>query len=215
MKKLILSSILFLVASVASIAQSSGMFEYKISSSAGMSGSMKKYFSSPGSRMEMSMKSNDPRAAGFAMDRTTITKKDKPKTVYTLDTKSKTYSVAEIKPSATTSQDKPEDYTVKIIGKEKVGNYNCIHSTVTKGERSSDFWTTTEIPEYEKYAKAREGNKYMGSSAEYEALEKKGVELSKKYNMDSSLQEMMGEYETIMEEKAKQNSVKLDRKSVV
>ena len=41
-----------------------------------------------------------------------------------------------------------------------------------------------------------------------EALEKKGVELSKKYNMDSPLQEMMGEYETIMEEKAKQNSVK-------
>ena len=41
-----------------------------------------------------------------------------------------------------------------------------------------------------------------------EALEKKGVELSKKYNMESSLQEMMGEYETIMEEKTKQNSVK-------
>jgi len=41
-----------------------------------------------------------------------------------------------------------------------------------------------------------------------EALEKKGVELSKKYNMESPLQEMMGEYETIMEEKSKQNSVK-------
>jgi hypothetical protein len=41
-----------------------------------------------------------------------------------------------------------------------------------------------------------------------EALEKKGVELTKKYTMDSSLQEMMGEYETIMEEKTKQNSVK-------
>jgi hypothetical protein len=41
-----------------------------------------------------------------------------------------------------------------------------------------------------------------------EALEKKGVELSKKYNMESPLQEMQGEYETIMEEKAKHNSVK-------
>jgi hypothetical protein len=41
-----------------------------------------------------------------------------------------------------------------------------------------------------------------------EALEKKGVELSKKYTMESSLQEMMGEYETIMEEKTKHNSVK-------
>jgi hypothetical protein len=41
-----------------------------------------------------------------------------------------------------------------------------------------------------------------------EALEKKGVELSKKYNMESPLLEMQGEYETIMEEKAKQNSIK-------
>ena len=41
-----------------------------------------------------------------------------------------------------------------------------------------------------------------------EALEKKGVELTKKYNMESSLLEMQGEYETIMDEKAKQNSIK-------
>jgi hypothetical protein len=41
-----------------------------------------------------------------------------------------------------------------------------------------------------------------------EALEKKGVELSKKYTMESPLQEMQGEYETIMEEKSKLNSVK-------
>ena len=41
-----------------------------------------------------------------------------------------------------------------------------------------------------------------------ESLEKKGVELSKKYSMDSSLMEMQGEYETIMDEKRKQNSVK-------
>jgi hypothetical protein len=41
-----------------------------------------------------------------------------------------------------------------------------------------------------------------------EALEKKGVELSKKYSMESSLQEMMGEYETIIDEKTKNNSVK-------
>ena len=41
-----------------------------------------------------------------------------------------------------------------------------------------------------------------------EALEKKGVELTKKYTMESPLAEMQGEYEMIMEEKSKQNSVK-------
>jgi hypothetical protein len=51
----------------------------------------------------------------------------------------------------------------------------------------------------------REKFKYL---RKLEALEKKGVELSKKYNMDSPLAEMQGEYETIMEEKNKQNSIK-------
>lgn len=41
-----------------------------------------------------------------------------------------------------------------------------------------------------------------------EELEKKGVELTKKYNMESSLAEMQGEYETIIAEKEKSNSVK-------
>ena len=41
-----------------------------------------------------------------------------------------------------------------------------------------------------------------------EALEAKGVNLTKKYNMESPLAEMQGEYEMIMEEKSKQNSVK-------
>lgn len=41
-----------------------------------------------------------------------------------------------------------------------------------------------------------------------ESLETKGVQLSKKYSMDSPLLEMKGEYETIVDEKAKQNSIK-------
>ena len=41
-----------------------------------------------------------------------------------------------------------------------------------------------------------------------EALEKKGVELTKKYSMESNLAEMMGEYEMVMTEKERQNSIK-------
>ena len=41
-----------------------------------------------------------------------------------------------------------------------------------------------------------------------EALEAKGVNLTKKYNMESPLAEMQGEYEMIMEEKQKSNSIK-------
>lgn len=60
-------------------------------------------------------------------------------------------------------------------------------------------------PKMSKDELLREKFKYL---RKLEALEKKGVELSKKYNMESSLQEMQGEYETIMDEKSKQNSVK-------
>jgi len=60
-------------------------------------------------------------------------------------------------------------------------------------------------PQLSKEELLREKFKYL---RKLEALEKKGVELSKKYNMESSLQEMQGEYETIMEEKEKSNSIK-------
>lgn len=41
-----------------------------------------------------------------------------------------------------------------------------------------------------------------------EAIEKKGASLTKKYSMDSSLEEMQGEYEMIISEKEKSNSCK-------
>ena len=47
-------------------------------------------------------------------------------------------------------------------------------------------------PKLTKEEMLREKFKYL---RKLEALEKKGVELSKKYSMESSLQEMMGEYE--------------------
>ena len=60
-------------------------------------------------------------------------------------------------------------------------------------------------PQMTKEETLREKFKFL---RKLEALEKKGVELSKKYSMESPLAEMQGEYETIMEEKQKQNSVK-------
>jgi hypothetical protein len=42
----------------------------------------------------------------------------------------------------------------------------------------------------------------------FDALTSKGVQISKKYDMESSLSEMQGEYAAIMDEKSKQNSIK-------
>lgn len=48
----------------------------------------------------------------------------------------------------------------------------------------------------------------FGYLKKLEGLERKGAELTKKYSMESSLQEMMGEYEMIVAEKERENSVK-------
>jgi hypothetical protein len=60
-------------------------------------------------------------------------------------------------------------------------------------------------PQMSKEELLREKFKYL---RKLEGLELKGVNLTKKYSMESPLSEMQGEYEMIMEEKAKQNSVK-------
>ena len=60
-------------------------------------------------------------------------------------------------------------------------------------------------PQMSKEELLREKFKYL---RKLEGLEAKGVNLTKKYSMDSPLAEMQGEYEMIIEEKNKQNSVK-------
>ena len=60
-------------------------------------------------------------------------------------------------------------------------------------------------PQFSKEELLKQKFKYL---RKLEALEKKGVELSTKYSMESPLAEMQGEYETIMDEKSKQNSIK-------
>ena len=48
-----------------------------------------------------------------------------------------------------------------------------------------------------------------------EELERKGVKLTKQYNMESSLLEMQGEYENIMAEKEKSNAIKFQGKMLM
>tara|TARA_Y100000741_G_C18256215_1_gene559051 strand:+ start:342 stop:1805 length:1464 start_codon:yes stop_codon:yes gene_type:complete len=67
-------------------------------------------------------------------------------------------------------------------------------------------------PELTKEEELKEKFKYL---RKLEDLEKKGVTLSKRYSMDSNLQEMIGEYETIIAEKERTNSVKFQGKMMM
>jgi len=78
------------------------------------------------------------------------------------------------------------------------GKFNNIPMNPDKAPASSQ-------PQMSKEELLREKFKYL---RKLETLESKGVTLTKKYSMESPLAEMQGEYEMIMEEKSKQNSVK-------
>jgi hypothetical protein len=67
-------------------------------------------------------------------------------------------------------------------------------------------------PQLTKEELLREKFKYL---RKLEELENKGVKLSKKYSMESSLQEMQGEYEMIISEKEKSNSIKFQGKMLM
>ena len=55
----------------------------------------------------------------------------------------------------------------------------------------------------------------LGYLRKLEALEKKGIALTKKYTMESSLAEMKGEYETIKADKEKGSSIKFQQKMLL
>jgi hypothetical protein len=64
---------------------------------------------------------------------------------------------------------------------------------------------TSSEPKLSKEELLKQKFKYL---RKLEELEKKGVTLTKSYDMESSLSEMQGEYETIISEKEKSNSIK-------
>jgi hypothetical protein len=62
-----------------------------------------------------------------------------------------------------------------------------------------------EDPKLSKEEMLREKFRYLRL---LEDLQRKGINLSRNYTMDSNLAEMMGEYETLMEERSRANSIK-------
>jgi hypothetical protein len=174
MKNIFLCSSLFLLLAGTSVhAQiSSGVaFEYSISSSEGATGEFKGYFSEIGFRSEMTMHIAQMPGGGFS--RTSLMLKDKPGISIMLDDKAKTYSENEIKPRPAGN---PDSCLVKILGNEKIGKYNCVHSQVTENHKVSEFWTTKDIPDYEKYAAVHKGGRYMGRGNTEAALKKAGAD---------------------------------------
>ena len=74
---------------------------------------------------------------------------------------------------------------------------------------------TKNIPMKPQMSKDEELREKLKILRKLERLEKKGIELTKKYTMDSPLAEMQGEFEMIKSEKEKGNSVKFQGKMLM
>lgn len=83
------------------------------------------------------------------------------------------------------------------------GKFNNIPLNMEKTQEKKQLSKEEELKEKFKYLR------------KLEDLEKKGVSLSKHYSMDSNLDEMIGEYETILAEKERSNSVKFQGKMMM
>ena len=83
------------------------------------------------------------------------------------------------------------------------GKFNNVPVNMDKVDKKPELSREEELKEKFKYLRRLED------------LEKKGISVSKRYNMDSDLQEMIGEYETIIAEKERTNSVKFQGKMLM
>ena len=107
-------------------------------------------------------------------------------------------------------------------------NVKVVHDTTSLGEQTATNFTTNKtwdgygkvnpIPSladevsYSKEELVREKFRYL---RRLEDLERKGANLTKKYTMEDPLSELQGEYEMIISEKEKSNSVKFQGKMLM
>lgn len=111
-------------------------------------------------------------------------------------------------------------------GQSAYSNHNDIGKQTVDIEKDKKTWdgygkfnevpvnpeVTMRKPELSKEELLREKFKFL---RKLEDLENKGVQLTKKYTMESPLSEMQGEYENIISEKEKSNSVKFQGKMLM
>jgi hypothetical protein len=104
---------------------------------------------------------------GRQMSTTTLMLKSNPNVAYVFNSLTKTYTEAKINPKATV-----KEVSIKVLGTEKVGNYNCTHVKMTSDGKSWDAWFTKELPSF---SFPISGNNELGSQKVMNELKSKGI----------------------------------------
>ena len=142
--------------------------EYKTS---GTMAATNKVYTSSTSGMRMEMEMNMPQIGKML----TIVMMPKGKnSMYILNEKNKTYTES---PLNGEQMGKDLDYSIQVVGKEKVAGYNCVHLKVTTNKNQiTDMWTTKDIAGYEAMEVLTKGIDMFGSKDVFAQLKSKGAD---------------------------------------
>lgn len=146
--------------------------EYKMSGiMPGMDGINKMYVSSnSGLRMEMDMKM--PQIGN--MTNVTIIPKGK-NVSYTYNSMSKNYVESPLDSKSAEAAEKNMKF--ELVGKEKVGSYNCTHIRMLIGKQvASDMWVTKDIAGYQVMETLTKSNSNFGSNKIYQQMKAAGAD---------------------------------------
>ncbi len=120
---------------------------------------------------------------------------------------------------------KPKEHNIKLnVNEPEVKRVNPLESVNNKVKTETDdgFKKFNEIPvaptnppPQPKLSREQELREKLSYLRKLEALQKKGITLTKQYNMDSPLDEMKGEFEMIKADREKKSSVKFQQKMMM
>ncbi len=146
-----------------------GTLEYKMTMSRGQENGMvstsKMMFSGSKIRVETNMA-----IAGTKIKQAMLMLPEKPNVMTMLDENAKTYR------EVSTGQKTMDKVTLKVVGKEKIQNFNCTHVIVTVQNRPMDMWTTKDISGYENMLAYWKSSISGGNDQMYTELKKAGAE---------------------------------------
>ncbi|MGE0637688.1 MAG: DUF4412 domain-containing protein [Bacteroidia bacterium] len=180
MKKLfILSLLISNFQLLTTFAQTGVVIDYKISagdSRGSVSGNTKMYSQDGNTRSEMQM--NIQGLPMGAINTVTLTRKDKPNTIVTLNAGNKTYTEMSYEQAQPEERKSNEPFEVTVVGKETVNGYSCTHVIAkfkNSGKMRNEWWTSKDVAGFSGFSGLK-GTKYLDDDNFFSKMAEKGAD---------------------------------------
>lgn len=159
--------------------QNGVVIDYKISagdSKGSVSGNTRMYSQDGNTRSEMQM--NIQGLPMGTINAVTLTRKDKPNTIITLNAGNKTYSEMNYEEAQPEERKSNEPFEVIVVGKETVNGYSSTHVIAkfkNSGKMRNEWWTSKEVAGFSGFSGLK-GTKYLDDDNFFSKMAEKGAD---------------------------------------